>query len=149
LLVREYALIPDTGGAGAARGGLGIARQIEALDDETFCYASSEGGTVPADGVFGGAKGGVSRIVRDYGTPRERCIPANQPRLILTAGESVRVETPGGGGFGPPEHRSPAALAADLRAGKVRRAAARQAYGADLLAAAERALADARHKFAG
>jgi N-methylhydantoinase B len=142
LMVQEYALVPDTGGAGTFRGGVGIARQIKALDDETFCYASSEGGTVPADGVFGGGQGGRSRIVRDFGTPQERCIPANQPRLILVAGESVRVETPGGGGFGDPRQRAPAALAADIRAGKVSRTAARTGYGDALLAMAETLLTE-------
>ena len=141
LMVQEYALVPDSGGFGAFRGGLGIARQIKALDDETFCYASSEGGTVPADGVFGGGKGGVSRIVRDFGTGDERCIPANQPRLILTAGESVRVETPGGGGFGTPAQRSLEALAADLRSGKTSPEAVRRGYGDAQLAAAQRLLA--------
>jgi len=128
LMVDEYALVPDSGGPGQWRGGLGIARQIRALDDDTFCYASSEGGTVPAAGVFGGGSGACSRIVLDHGSERERTIPANQPRLTLAAGDSVRIETPGGGGFGPVASRSPEAVAADLRAGKVTPQAAARPY---------------------
>jgi N-methylhydantoinase B len=138
LMVQEYALVPDSGGAGEWRGGLGIARQIMALDNDTFCYASSEGGTVPADGVFGGGRGAVSRIIRDFGTDRQRRIPANQPRLELAAGDSIRIETPGGGGFGAAAKRSAASIAADLRAGKLSRAAAERDYGAAKLAEAER-----------
>lgn len=139
LMVQEYALVPDSGGAGERRGGLGIVRQIAALDDNTFCYASSEGGTVPADGVFGAQRGVVSRIVRNHGTERQVSIPANQPRLELGAGESIRIETPGGGGFGAAARRSAQAVAADLRAGKISRAAALRDYGADKVAEAERA----------
>lgn len=138
LMVQEYALVPDSGGAGEWRGGLGIARQIMALDNDTFCYASSEGGTVPADGVFGGGRGAVSRIIRNHGTDRQMRIPANQPRLELAAGDSIRIETPGGGGFGEAARRSAAAIAADLRAGKLSRAVAERDYGIAKLAEAER-----------
>lgn len=137
LLVDEYALVPDSGGFGERRGGLGIARQIRALDDNTFCYASSEGTKVPADGVFGGGRGRVSRIIRDRATGTEKEIPANHPGFILSAGQSIRLETPGGGGFGPPDRRSPEAIANDLRAGKISRAAVLEGYGEPSLAAAD------------
>ncbi len=137
LVVEEYGLVADSGGDGEWRGGLGIARQIRALDNDTFCYASSEGGAVPADGVFGGGEGAVSHIIRNKGSEAETRIPANQPRLMLAAGESIRIETPGGGGYGPPAQRSADAIAADLRAGKITRGAALRAYGVDKLAEAE------------
>jgi N-methylhydantoinase B len=41
--------------------------------------------------------------------------------MVLTAGETVRIETGGGGGFGDPAERDPAAHAADLRSGKIAR----------------------------
>lgn len=140
LLVEEYALIPDSGGFGQFRGGMGIARQIRALDDDTFVYSSTEGTVIPAAGLRGGAQGGLGRIVRDCGTARMRTIPANQPGATLKRGESMRVETPGGGGFGAPERRSVEAIAADLRSGKVTRAAAVRGYGEAKVAAAERLL---------
>ncbi len=137
LVVDEYGLVPDSGGAGKWRGGMGIVRQISALDDGTFCYASSEGTIVPADGVFGGEKGAVARIIRDRGTPEEHAIPANQPRLILARGQSVRIETPGGGGFGSPALRSVQAIAADLLAGKTTLDETRRLYGDTKTAEAE------------
>jgi N-methylhydantoinase B len=70
LMVREYALVINSGGAGEYRGGLGIAREIEALDDETFCYASSERTAIAAPGIHGGGEGGRARIVRNYGRPQ-------------------------------------------------------------------------------
>ena len=116
---------------------MGVARQIKALDDHTFCYASSEGSLYPAVGVFGGGNGSVSRIIRNYGTASEISIPANQPDQDLTAGESVRIETPGGGGFGFPDQRLPEAIAADLKAGKISRKAALLDYGAQKLTEVE------------
>lgn len=140
LLVEEYSLIPDSGGAGRMRGGLGIARQIRALDDDTFCYGSTEGTRIAAAGVLGGLSGGLGTIVRDRGTPDERVIPANQPGTLLRRGQSMRVETPGAGGFGPPGERAVAAIAADLRSEKLTRTAAERAYGVDKVRAAEQLL---------
>jgi len=138
LVVDEYSLVTDSGGAGQWRGGMGIVRQIRALDDDTFCYASSEGTVIAADGVFGGGKGAVAHIIRDRGQAGEHEIPANQPRLVLSTGQSVRIETPGGGGFGEPGHRDVASIAADLRGGRVTQAAIRAAYGEAKAAEAER-----------
>jgi N-methylhydantoinase B len=53
--------------------------------------------------------------------------------LVLAAGESVRMETPGGGGFGEPAGRAPDALAADLADGIVTEAAALRDYGPALV----------------
>lgn len=137
LLVEAYALVPDSGGVGRWRGGLGIARQIRALEDDTFCYASTEGTVIPAAGLYGGGPSGFGRIVADLGTPDERAVPPNRPGAPLRAGQSMRVETPGGGGFGPPAERDPEAIARDLIGGKVTREGVRRGYGDALLARAE------------
>jgi len=50
-------------------------------------------------------------------------------QVELKTGESIRLETPGGGGFGSPAERDPALLAADIRGGKFSEATARAAYG--------------------
>ncbi|MFD2501429.1 hypothetical protein ACFSTI_24815 [Rhizorhabdus histidinilytica] len=57
---------------------------------------------------------------------------------MLAPGQSVRIETPGGGGFGDPQARDVAAIAADLRQGRVTPAAVRAAYGEAKAAEAER-----------
>lgn len=137
LLVEEYALVPDSGGAGEHRGGLGIARQIMALDDDTFCYASTERTRIPARGFRGGGEGGLARIIRNKGSADECEIPANTPGAPIASGRSIRLETPGGGGFGVPSARTAEALARDIRAGKVSRSAALRDYGEVKLKAAE------------
>ena len=50
--------------------------------------------------------------------------------------DSMRIETPGGGGYGPPAQRALDQLARDLRDGRVSRAAALRDYGLERVAAA-------------
>jgi len=140
LLVEEYCLIPDSGGAGEFRGGLGIARQIRVLDDDTYFYASSEKTVIVPDGVQGGSHGSNARIISEPGTAQEEHLPANRPGRPLQKNACMRLETPGGGGFGAPSKRSPKRLAADLRDGKISLSAAKLHYGSDQIEAAQRLL---------
>jgi N-methylhydantoinase B len=49
---------------------------------------------------------------------------------LIARGQRIRLETPGGGGFGDPRRRDPARVARDLAMGYVSPAAARRDYGA-------------------
>ena len=136
LMVDEYALIPDSGGAGAHRGGLGIARQVRAVTDGIVFSARSDGHVFPAPGLEGGKEGRTARLIRNPGSDREETLSSKIAGIALAPGESVRIETPGGGGHGAPEERMPHLLAADVRGGKVSMPAAETDYGASLLRAA-------------
>ncbi len=136
LLIDAYALVPDSGGAGQWRGGLGIARQISSRVDGSLLTARGEGHVMVAPGLAGGLPGGRANLLIEPGTPRERLLPTATTALPMTAGLGVRMDTPGGGGFGDPGLRDPRAIAADLLDGKVSRAAAVRDYGADCVAAA-------------
>jgi N-methylhydantoinase B len=136
LLIDEYALVPDSGGAGRYRGGLGMARQIRILADGTIFSARSDAHVVAAPGAAGGRPSNLTRILRNPGTADEVALHGKAAGLEMRAGETIRVETLGGGGFGPPAERAPALLAADLREGKVSLAAARRDYPAALVEAA-------------
>ncbi len=125
LLLDEYALVPDSGGAGRYRGGLGIARQIRAMRDGVVFSVRSDGHVLGAPGLAGGKSGRTARLIRN-GTEE---LSSKTASLVLDAGETIRIETPGGGGFGDPAERDPAALAADLRDGKVTLEKARDDYG--------------------
>jgi len=118
LLVEEYGFVPGSGGAGRSRGGLGIARQIRALEDGTVFGCRSDSHLTCAEGVFGGEPGKPGRLVRNPGRGDEEVLPSKVSRLVLQAGESMRIETPGGGGAGAPEQRRPDRLAEDVRSGK-------------------------------
>jgi N-methylhydantoinase B len=136
LLLDEYCFVPDSGGAGRHRGGLGMARQIRILRDGTTLSVRSDAHIVPAPGVFGGLPSNVTRIVRNPGTDREEVLHSKASGLAAKAGETLRVETLGGGGYGPPAERPLELLAADLRQEKVTAAAARRDYGEAMVAAA-------------
>ena len=131
LLVEEYGLAVSPGGAGVQRGGLGIARQVRALYDGTIFSARSDSHKRGAAGIEGGGDGALGRIVRNPGRPDEEVLTSRVSHLVLKAGESVRIETPGGGGFGPPSGRSIEALATDLRDGIITVDWARQQYGVE------------------
>jgi N-methylhydantoinase B len=119
LLVDEYALVPDSGGAGRHRGGLGIARQVRAMRDGVVFSVRSDGHVLGAPGLAGGKPGGTARLIRNFGTGREETLSSKTASIELAAGETVRIETGGGGGFGDPAGRDPRAVAQDLRNGKV------------------------------
>jgi N-methylhydantoinase B len=137
LIVDEYALVEDSGGAGEHRGGLGIARQISATVTGTIYSVRSDSHTVGVpSGVFGGLDGRRARLVKNPGRADEEVLPSKVARLELNAGDSMRIETPGGAGYGSPARRSVEDLAQDLKSGRISRAAAERDYGADKVAAA-------------
>lgn len=129
LLVEEYGLVADSGGPGRHRGGMGIARQVRVLHDGTVLSARSDRHKLGAPGTEGAGEGGRGRLIRNPGTAHEAVLPSKVSTIRLGAGEVIRIETPGGGGFGDPAERPLAALAADLRDGVTTEAAARAGYG--------------------
>ncbi len=128
LRCEEYALVPDSGGAGRHRGGLGIAREIRALVDDTALTVRSDGHLFPAPGMDGGGPGSTTRIVK-LGTDGRSAEIASKTSLTLAAGEGVRVETLGGGGFGSPSERSLALIRDDILDDKTTVSAAETDYG--------------------
>lgn len=130
LLMDEYALIADSGGAGRTRGGLAIAKQIRARGAGIVFSARSDSHTVGvATGVAGGADGRRARLVRNWGTPDEQELFSKTANITLAPGDSVRIETPGGGGYGAPGERSAGRIEQDLLDGKISREQAESAYG--------------------
>src|SRR6185295_13095824 len=135
--VDEYALVEDSGGAGRTRGGLGLARQIRANVDGTIFSVRSDSHTVGVpSGVFGGLDGRRARVVRNPGCADEEVLYSKVSRIEMKAGDAMRIETPGGGGYGAPAERPLEKLADDLASGRVSKAAAERDYGADKVAAA-------------
>ena len=95
LRVVEYAVRRDSGGAGAHRGGDGVVRELEALEDVTFSLLTERRRHAPR-GADGGADGASGRNVvagDEVGSKASG---------TLRAGERLRIETPGGGGQGEP-----------------------------------------------
>ena len=121
--------IPDSGGRGRWRGGLGVETRIRVLADAELALRS-ERVRLPPCGRQGGEDGvaGEQLVLCPDGSTRPlRAKAANQP---MAKGEVLILKTSGGGGLGDPRERDPAALAADLDEGLVTPEAARRAYGA-------------------
>jgi N-methylhydantoinase B len=122
-----YGLVPDSGGAGRRRGGLGLWRSFEILKDGTNFACYSDRARIAPWGLFGGAEGGRTRIElkRDGAV-----IPlATKTKMELRRGDVLTIHTAGGGGYGPPAGREGARIANDIRNGYVSAEAALAAYG--------------------
>ncbi len=102
LRVVQYALRRGSGGDGRTRGGDGVVRELEALREMTFSLIAERRRHVPP-GANGGEPGARGRDLLD-GEP----LPGKATGT-LRAGQRLRIETPGGGGFGEPSERSPSA----------------------------------------
>jgi N-methylhydantoinase B len=102
LRVRRYAVRRGSGGRGRHAGGDGIVREIEFLAPAQLTLLA-ERRQVPPWGLGGGGPGAPGRdwLVRGG---RTRRLPA-KTTLAVEPGDRVRVETPGGGGFGRPRRR--------------------------------------------
>ena len=129
LLVEAYGLIPDSGGAGEFRGGLGIAREVRVLEPDTTFSARADGFEAMSPGARGGGHGRRCQVVHNHGQGDERSMEPKQRLMRIAPGDTIRMETPGGAGFGPPAARSIKAIAEDLADGKATQEGARLAYG--------------------
>ncbi|WP_315070535.1 hydantoinase B/oxoprolinase family protein [uncultured Microbacterium sp.] len=128
ILVRERALIADSGGAGRQRGGLGTRVTIEARDDDLTLTYGLEGTFNPPGGVRGGSGGAIPQAWVESPDGTRKQIPV-VGRYDMLRGERVVSISPGGGGYGNPLERSFDAVRADLRAGRISRDAAHSDYG--------------------
>jgi N-methylhydantoinase B len=127
--------LPDSGGPGRFRGGLGCVREYELLDDAIFTLRVG-GFRSGSWGVEGGSAGVLGRCVVDPGRPTERSLPSLFT-TDLPAGTVLRVEMAGGSGFGDPKTRDREHVLADVQNGYVSVEAAAAAYGARIGANAD------------
>ena len=126
----QWALRPDSGGPGLHRGGCGAIYEIALREGVTAeAFLLGERGRVPPFGTNGGLPAAPNRF--SYGTAAERAEPPMTSKafgIALGPGTTVRLETPGGGGWGDPRRRDPEAVARDVRCGYVSAAAALRDY---------------------
>ncbi len=137
--VARFEPIADGGGAGAFRGGAGFRRVYELLQDAVVTRRYDRA-VHPPRGLAGGRPGRASRFVVRWGTTDAFDAPAAS-RHSLRAGDRFLLETAGGGGYGDPRRRDPAALRRDLAEGRVTPEAAAAEYGLPETAGRDRATA--------
>ena len=97
--IEQFAIRHGSGGKGHHRGGEGVVRDIRFLEPMTATILSSRR-EIPPYGLCGGGEGakGVNSVIRRDGS----CLAlAGNDEVEMAAGDVFRIETPGGGGFGP------------------------------------------------
>lgn len=135
LVVDRYELMQDTGGAGRHRGGLGTRRDISIYAREARLVGRGLRQMRGAPGLFGGKSGSTGRFFllhREENKDRT-ILPATFSELPVKEGDSIRVETPAGGGYGDPLEREVRLVLADVVAEKVSAKSAKEDYGVVVL----------------
>jgi len=122
-------LVPDSGGAGRHRGGLGVLRQARFTADGELLSMKKKTMTRPW-ALHGGHEPEPNRLVVWPGTARERAL--RMRRVPMVAGERFVNTSAGGGGWGDPLDRDPRRVAEDVLDGYVTPATARQVYGVEV-----------------
>jgi N-methylhydantoinase B len=118
VLLKQYRLRENSGGPGRFRGGLGVVKQYECLEDCEL-NAGYDRQFCPPAGVLGG-HGSVKNVVAIIGPDGERVeLPSKITDYPVEKGKLISFETAGGGGYGDPAGRDLELVEADLRAGYV------------------------------
>ena len=132
VMFTQWALRPDSAGAGEHRGGVGAVYEIEMLEDADVALLGERGKVAPF-GVSGGGQAALNRFSWTSGGGGTPPMVSKITDLKVGRGERIRLETPGGGGWGDPQARDPQAVARDVRLGFVSRYTARDTYGVAVL----------------
>ena len=131
VMFTQWALRPDSAGIGTHRGGLGAVYEIETLTDARVSLLGERGKVAPF-GVAGGSSSALNRFTWESELgPQSPPMVSKITDVSLRAGQRVRLETPGGGGWGNPAQRDRAAILRDVRLGYISKAAAVRDYGVE------------------
>lgn len=125
ITVWQKELRPDSGGPGQQRGGLGQSVEVSTADGAPFAvFAMWDRTQNPARGRAGGRPGSLFRASLSNGEPIKA-----KGKQFITPHTRLRLDLPGGGGFGNPLTREVEQIALDVAEGLVSREAARGEYG--------------------
>jgi N-methylhydantoinase B len=127
----EWSLRQDSGGDGQFRGGLGANYEIELLEQDAEVFIFGERGKSAPKGIAGGESAALNAFT--YQNNSEWKTPPMVSKMVgikLKKGERVRLQTPGGGGYGHSSDRSPSARERDQALGYVTAAVAVKKEGA-------------------
>lgn len=115
VMFTQWALRPDSGGVGRHRGGLGAIYELELLEESADVFLFGERGRHAPKGVVGGGDAALNRFVCPDGS-----VPPMASKMVglkIRRGERLRLETPGGGGYGQAGERPRELLERDLALG--------------------------------
>ncbi len=119
VLFEEYALREGSGGAGRHRGGMGLRYAVTLRRGTANASFVMDHGRFGPQGALGGQDGAPNRIEILYGDGRREVPPhlSKAQNIRIEAGDTIRIETPGGGGYGDPAKREAKLEERDRRRG--------------------------------
>lgn len=127
LIFWKRELLPDSGGAGRFRGGLGQAIEIEHAKGAPFAISKMFERVVhPAKGRNGGQDGARGKVAL-----KDDRVFRGKGKESIPEGATLVMETPGGAGIGEPTQRDGVQIESDLREGLISKLAAERIYGLD------------------
>ncbi len=130
MLFEEFSLREGSGGAGEFRGGFGINYAIKLRRGEARVSMVMDHGRTGPQGVLGGKDGGTNTVqIEQGGNEVSPAASSKDQDIEIGVGDVVRVSTPGGGGFGDPARRAPAAIVRDVARGYYTEVEAREKFG--------------------
>jgi N-methylhydantoinase B len=133
ILFEEYSLHEGSGGAGEHRGGFGVNYAIRLRRGAARASMVMDHGRVGPQGALGGSDGGVNTVAIDQSGKEYRPPHLSKDQDIqLQPGDTIRVSTPGGGGYGNPFLRDPSKVERDVMRGYYTPAQAEALFGVRL-----------------
>ena len=118
LVVRRYAILPNSAGRGRYRGGCGLVREIESLVDNVTVSIGADRRTYQPWGIENDLRARGAYCFCDRADGQVEELPT-KVHMTLNTGDILRIETPGGGGWGDLAQRDTQALDADRLSGLV------------------------------
>jgi N-methylhydantoinase B/oxoprolinase/acetone carboxylase alpha subunit len=128
--ITRYELVPDSGGAGQFRGGLGLLREYEMLAEDASINVRGDRTIYPPQGAAGGHDANKAAYFLENKDGDKRSIPSKYSDRIRR-GERLLVTTAGGGGYGDPKLRDREQIVADIGEGMISASQACKDYGID------------------
>jgi N-methylhydantoinase B len=127
VMLHNYRIRTDSGGAGEFRGGCGLVREYT-VGPESYLSLWFDRSVTPAWGLYGGGSGKGPDVEVTYPDGKlDHLLKVNVKPI--PGGTVVRTHTGGGGGYGDAMKRDPQRVRLDVLDGYVSREAAREQYG--------------------
>ena len=130
VLFEEYSLHEGSGGAGSRRGGFGVNYKVRLRRGSAKASMVMDHGRSGPLGALGGENGGVNRVLIERNG--QTYIPphlSKDQNILIEEGDTIRVSTPGGGGYGNPFQRDPELVSRDVHRGYYSSEEAQERFG--------------------
>ena len=129
VMIREYGLVEDSGGAGRHRGGLGIRRVYKPIGHVASFNAVGERFRHKPWGLDGGQSGACGQFIIRDDNGVDIKLPGKVATQLLRPDQSLIIESPGAGGYGSPSERDPVSILEDRKSEKFSDTYIKRYYG--------------------